>query len=103
MSAVERVTVTLPKELVRSIDHFERNRSRFIAEAVKHELQRRHREGLRRSLRTPHPESSELADVGLSDWADNLPDEEGEALVDSTAGKSVRWISGKGWIEGAKK
>ena len=39
----ERVTVTMPGELVAGIDRIEGNRSRFIAEAVRHELQRRHR------------------------------------------------------------
>ena len=34
MASTERVTVTLPAELVKEIDHFERNRSRFIAEAA---------------------------------------------------------------------
>jgi len=41
MSTTERVTVTLSAELVQGIDRFERNRSRFIAEAVEHELTRR--------------------------------------------------------------
>jgi len=39
MATTERVTVTLPVELVEGIDRFERNRSRFIAEAVAHELE----------------------------------------------------------------
>ena len=43
----ERVTVTMPSELVAGIDRIEANRSRFIAEAVRHEL--------RRSLEAPHP------------------------------------------------
>jgi metal-responsive CopG/Arc/MetJ family transcriptional regulator len=34
----ERVTVTMPSELVAGIDRIESNRSRFIAEAVRHEL-----------------------------------------------------------------
>ncbi len=46
MATSERVTVTLRAELVESIDRFERNRSRFISEAVEHELARRRREGL---------------------------------------------------------
>ena len=50
MSAMERVTVTLPAELVEKIDQLERNRSRFIAEAVEHELAQR-RELSRRLLK----------------------------------------------------
>ena len=38
MSVTERVTVTLAAELVEAIDRMERNRSRFIAEAVAREL-----------------------------------------------------------------
>ena len=54
--ASERVTVTLPQELVEEIDRCERNRSRFIAEAVAHELALRRRQGLLRSVANPHPE-----------------------------------------------
>ena len=36
--AIERVTITLPAELVEGIDRFERNRSRFIATAVEHDM-----------------------------------------------------------------
>jgi hypothetical protein len=97
MPTTERVTVTLPVELVQSIDRLERNRSRFIAEAVRHELDRRRREGLRRSIERPHPEAAELADAGLADWAAALPDDEG--LVDMAAGKPVRWVEGEGWVE----
>jgi hypothetical protein len=97
MPATERVTVTLPAELVRSIDRLEKNRSRFIAEAVQHELDRRRREGLRRSLEQPHPEAAELADAGLDEWAASLPEDEG--LVDMAAGRPVRWVEGEGWIE----
>lgn len=96
MSSVERVTVTLPAELLAGIDSFERNRSRFIAEAVEHELGRRRREKLMQSLQMPHPESTELDDAGFLDWAAQLPD---EGLVDQTAGKAVRWVEGEGWIE----
>lgn len=64
MSSVERVTVTLPDDLVREIDRLERNRSKFIAEAVRREIDRRRREQLRRSLESPHPESIELAEQG---------------------------------------
>jgi len=98
MASTERVTITLPAELVESIDRFERNRSRFIAEAVAHELVRRRREGLHRSLRNPHPEAAELAEAGLADWEASLPSSD-DGLVDWDAGKAVRWIEGKGWVE----
>ena len=41
MATVERVTVTLSDELVREIDRREKNRSMFVAEAVRLELDRR--------------------------------------------------------------
>ena len=98
MATSERVTVTLPVELVEGIDRFARNRSRFIAEAVEHELVRRRRDGLLRSLESPHPEAAELADQGLADWGASLPAGD-EGLVDVAAGKPVRWIEGQGWVE----
>lgn len=100
MSNVERVTVTLPNDLIRDIDRREKNRSKFVAEAVRNELDRRRRAELRRSLQNPHPESAELADEGLTEWARSLPEEDTEALVDSRAGKPVRWVPGEGWVEG---
>jgi hypothetical protein len=94
----ERVTVTLPIELIEGIDRVERNRSHFIAQAVKHELALRRREGLLRSLKNPHAEAAELAEIGLNDWAASLP-VDADDLVDMTAGKPVRWVEGQGWIE----
>jgi hypothetical protein len=99
MVSVERVTVTLPTDLVRDIDRREKNRSRFVAEAVRRELDHRRREELRRSLQHPHPESDELADEGLAAWARSLPEEDTDSLVDSNAGEPVRWVPGKGWVE----
>jgi hypothetical protein len=100
MASVERVTVTLPMDLVRDIDRREKNRSKFVAEAVRHELDHRRRAELRRSLENPHPESAEFADEGLEAWTRSLPEEDTEALVDSSAGKPVRWVSGEGWVAG---
>lgn len=97
MSATERVTVTLSAELVEGIARFERNRSRFIAEAVAHELARRRRASLLRSVRDPHPETADLVDTGLGDWTADLPDDEG--LVDVAGGTAVRWVEGRGWIK----
>ena len=75
MATLERVTVTLASELVAGIDRIERNRSRFIAEAVEHELERRRREGLMRSVQQPHPETGELVDTGVADWVTDLPND----------------------------
>ena len=99
MASVERVTVTLPDDLVRDIDRREKNRSKIVAEAVRRELDRRRRDELRRSLENPHPESTELAEQGLEEWSRGLPDEDAEALVDGSAGKAVRWVPGEGWVE----
>jgi hypothetical protein len=98
MATSERVIVTLPLELVEGIDRVERNRSRFIAEAVKHELANRRRAGLLRSLTSPHPEATELAETGLAEWGASLPAEV-EGLVDMNAGQAVRWVEGRGWVE----
>lgn len=97
MPAMERVTVTLPADLVEKIDQLERNRSRFIAEAVEHELTLRRRDALLRSVQNPHPETTARVDVGLSDWVSDLPTD--ETLVDVSAGTPVRWIEGQGWTK----
>lgn len=97
MPAAERVTVTLRADLLEEIDRVERNRSRFIAEAVEHELQRRRREGLLESVTNPHPETTELAGIGLGDWVKDLPEE--NDLVDLSKGTPVRWIEGRGWVK----
>lgn len=96
MASTERVTVTLPANLVEGIDRYAHNRSRFIAEAIEHELVRR--EELLRSLENPHPEAAELAETRLADWAASLPADD-QHLVDIGAGKPVRWVEGQGWIE----
>ena len=94
----ERVTVTLPAELVREIDRRERNRSRFVLRSVQRELDRRRRDELRRSLRKPHVESHALAEAGEREWLAGLPDGDGD-LVDLAKGQAVRWIPGEGWVE----
>ena|SRR6266536_1788974 len=100
MAGLDRVTVTLPNDLLRDIDRREKNRSKFIAEAVRNELDRRRREELRQSLDNPHPEGAELAEQGLEEWTRGLPEEDAAALVDSKAGRPIRWVSGEGWVEG---
>jgi hypothetical protein len=86
--------------VLRDIDRREKNRSKFVAEAVRRELDRRRRDQLRRSLQNPHPESAVLAEDTLDEWAASLPSEDTEALVNSSAGKPVRWVPGDGWVEG---
>jgi hypothetical protein len=97
--ASERVTVTLPQGLIEEIDRCERNRSRFIAEAVAHEITLRRRQGLLRSVANPHPEAAIVAEDGLVDWGAGLPAGD-DGLVDASAGKPVDWVEGKGWSGG---
>lgn len=98
MASTERVTVTLPAGLVERIDRLESNRSRFIAEAVERELIARRREALLQSLQNPHAEADDAAEEDLRHWVSDLPPED-DALLDPAAGKAVRWVEGKGWIE----
>jgi len=97
-STTERVTVTLPTELVDRIDRLERNRSRFVAEAVRHELTRRRRAELQRSLSHPHAETVENAELGLDAWGAALPGGD-DALVDPAGGVAIRWDGDSGWSE----
>ena len=97
MSPTERITVTLSAELVQGIDRIERNRSRFIVEAVEHELVRRRREALLGSVHNPHPETVNPVDSNLGGWTSHLPGDEG--LVDVAGGTAVRWVEGQGWAE----
>lgn len=93
-----RVTVTLPAELVRDIDRHDRNRSRFIRKAVESELENRRRQELLASIESPHPQSEELAEAGLSEWGE-WSDGEDEDLLDGQGGTPVRWSAGRGWVE----
>jgi hypothetical protein len=97
--ANERVTVTLPAEVIEHIDKLEPNRSKFIQEAVWREIRRRRREALGDSLRNPHPETSDLAETGLDQWAKGLPHENISELVDLRAGRAVRWDPKRGWVD----
>jgi hypothetical protein len=100
--ATERVTVTLPAEVLQDIDRMETNRSRFVLDAVRHEIDRRRRQALQRSLRNPHPDSGQLAEDGFDTWARDLPDEDVTELVDVRAGRPVRWVPGEGWAEASE-
>ena len=70
-----------------------------LPSAGSRELKRRRREDLHRSLRNPHPESVEMAELGLNNWRAGLPEEDVSELLDPKAGKAVRWVHGKGWGE----
>ena len=98
MPPTARVTVTMPGELVAGIDRIEGNRSRFITEAVRHELQRRQRQELLRSLEAPHPDSATTAALGLADWTEALPEGDND-LLDPNAGVAVHWRQDSGWQE----
>ena len=96
MNMNERVTVTLPEQVVRDIERQEHNRSKFILQAVQNELKRRRIEGLQRSLSNPHPDSENIDQAGFVEWIDKMHEGD-EDLVNIKAGESVRWIPGKGW------
>jgi hypothetical protein len=95
---MKRVTVTLPDVIVEEIDRWERNRSKFVLEAAERELELRRRRELERSLRYPHPEGRQVAEAGFEEWGEAWSTEE-EDLVDSSAGRPVRWTPDDGWRE----
>ena len=97
MPPVERVTITLPADLLEEVDQLERNRSRFIAEAVQREVTRRRHAALMQSVQNPHPDTTQVVDAGLSDWTSELPDDEG--LLDPAGETLVCWVEGQGWIK----
>ena len=92
------MTVTLDADLVNGIDRIERTRSRFVAEAVQHELARRRQAALLQSIRSPHADTVALVDTGVADWVSDLPADDG--VVDVDAGTPVRWVEGQGWTKG---
>jgi len=101
MASVGRVTVTLPMDLVRDIDRREKDRSKFVEDAIRHELERRRREDLLRSLESPHPESLQFTDEGVEGWMRSLPNEDAD-LVNANSGKPVSWVLGEGWVPGSE-
>lgn len=94
----DRITVTLPRELVVELARVARNRSRFVAEAIRHELEKRRREALRVSLENPHPETAELAELGWAEWAATTAPGDAD-LVDPNEGTPVEWSPEKGWVK----
>ena len=96
--ASERVTITLPAEMLQEIDGREPNRSRFVQQAVARELERLRQQELQRSLDNPHADSEAVAESGFSEWAD-LAAHGDQELLDPAAGKEIRWDADRGWIE----
>lgn len=94
----ERVTVTLPRDMVDDIDRRERNRSKFIRRAVRLELDRLRHEALLRSLENPHVESQETEALGITEWGAGLPERDDD-LLDAGTGVEVEWRPGDGWAE----
>lgn len=94
----QRVTVTLPEEIVRDIDRKAKNRSKFVLQAVQNELEHRRKEELLRSLKKPHPESQTIVQLGMEDWANRLHEVD-ETLLNPSNGRSIRWSPGEGWVE----
>ncbi len=97
----ERVTITVPTEIVEAIDRRSQDRGKFILDAVRRELARRRRGELRQSLKNPHLDSESIAQMGLTDWDSGLPGNTIEDLVDPESGSEIRWVSGKGWKSSA--
>jgi len=91
------VTIHLPPELLRAVDAQPIDRDAFVEQALRRELARRARDPLRASLAEPHPESMEMAEVGLADFAQSLPEDDAAAMCDLSAGTPVRWNEGQGW------
>jgi hypothetical protein len=83
-------------DLIRDLDRREKNRSKFLVEAVRRELDHRRRDELRRSLRNPHPESAELAEQGMDEWTRGLLEEDAEALLDCSTGTQMGSRGGVG-------
>jgi len=91
-----RVTFSLPADLAKAVRRLARNRSRFVAEAIHRELDRRRRESLRTALENPHPETKRLAEIGFDEWARSTSND--ADLVDPRGGTPVRWSPTKGWV-----
>lgn len=93
------MTVTLPSEILIEIDRSDRNRSRFILEAVQREIVRRRKEALELSLASPHPESQSFESAGLEEWFEAGQGDAAE-LVDLRDGTEVHWVPEHGWMQG---
>lgn len=97
MAGSSRVTITLPSDILWEIDRADKNRSRFILEAVQREVARRRKEALAQSLAHPHPESQAFEAAGLDEWF-RAGENDASELLDLDQGLEVRWIAGEGWV-----
>lgn len=95
-----RVTVTLPEELLAELDQQAENRSLFVEEAIRAELNKRRRERLVHAIQRPHPESVEMADSGFTEWVAMAAEEDSD-LIDPECLRPIRWESGIGWQQRA--
>ena len=94
--STERVTISVPSELLAAVDRRGGSRSALVQSALRHELERLEQAELRQSLEDPHPESLALADVDIAEWAGALPAGDDD-LLDPDGGVAVRWTEGEGW------
>lgn len=95
--ADERITVTLPGELLYEMDRLDSNRSRFVREAIRQNLEYRRLQDLAESLAQPHAHLREMESLGFASRAGEGVEED---LVDADAGTPVRWEEGRGWVGG---
>ena len=63
---------------------------------MRHELQRRRRQELLRSLEEPHPDSFTTACLGLESWRQELPAGDDD-LLDPRGGVRLHWSEEQGW------
>jgi hypothetical protein len=94
----DRITVTLPRELVIELARVAQNRSRFVAVAIRRELDRRRHEALKASLEKPHPETVMMAETGFAEWAAGASGADAD-LLDPRGGTAVQWSPEKGWVK----
>lgn len=96
--ASETLVISLDHDLIVGIDTVHADRGEFIAEAIRNELARRHRQGFLESLATPHPESMVPAETSLGSWPEGSPDDDAQ-LLEPDAGRPVQWVPDAGWID----
>ena len=96
MTGSSRVTITLPSDILTEIDRGDKNRSRFILEAVKREISRRRQEALNLSLANPHPDSSQFESADLPAWF-RAGDADASDLLNLNEGTQVCWVPDQGW------
>ena len=95
--AAQRIALTLPSEVITEIDRTTHDRDSFVEDAVRHEIDRRREDQLRRSLDDPHPETSKAVGSSPSNWPTGVPHDEWDELLRSELGEEIRWEEAKGW------